>query len=124
MPNYLKQRAQSFRHAFRGIRTLFAETPNALIHLAMAVFAVFLGFLLHISRTEWLAVVVVVGLVLAMEAVNTAVEILADFACKKQIYPAIKKVKDMCAAGVLLAAMAALIVGIIVFLPKIIQLFQ
>lgn len=124
MGNYLKQRILSFKYAFRGIRTLFSETPNALIHLIIAILAVVLGFLLRISPTEWLAVIIVIGAVFAMEAANTAVETLSDYACKKEIHPAIKKVKDLAAAGVLLTAIAALIVGMIVFLPKIIQVFS
>jgi diacylglycerol kinase len=56
-----------------------------------------------------------------MEAMNTALETLADFACNKQIDPRIAKAKDLAAAGVLMAAIAALAVGIIIFLPKIIH---
>jgi diacylglycerol kinase (ATP) len=76
-----------------------------------------------ISTAEWLAVTVVIGLVLALEAVNTSIETLADLVSKER-NATIKKVKDLAAAGVLLAAMAALAVGVLVFLPKIIELFQ
>ena len=120
MSNYLKKRFLSFNYAFQGIRALFTETPNAFIHLILAVAAVAMGFILRISREEWLAVVIVIGLVFAMEALNTAVETLANYACKKEIHPMIKKVKDLSAAAVLLAALAALVVGIMVFLPKMI----
>ncbi len=123
MGNYFKKRKESFGHAFRGVKTLFEETPNARIHLVMAILAVALGFIFHISSGEWLAVIIVIGLVLALEAMNTAIETLADFACDKKIHPLIKIVKDVSATGVLLAAIAALVVGIIVFLPKIIELF-
>lgn len=123
MDNYLRRRILSFKYAFRGVRTLFSETPNALIHLILAVLAVIMGFLFNISQTEWMAIIIVIGLVFAMEAINTAVETLSDYACNKKRHPAIKKVKDLAAAGVLLAAISALIVGIIVFLPKIIALF-
>ncbi|HBK94801.1 MAG TPA: diacylglycerol kinase, partial [Porphyromonadaceae bacterium] len=64
-----------------------------------------------------------IGLVLALEAVNTSIETLADLVSKER-NATIKKVKDLAAAGVLLAAMAALAVGVLVFLPKIIELFQ
>lgn len=121
MNNYLKNRLDSFKYAFRGIRTLFAETRNAQIHLVFAVLAVVLGFVFRISEEEWLAVCIVIGLVLAMEALNTSLETLADYACKKEIHPLIKKAKDVAAAGVLLAAMTALAVGVIVFFPKIVR---
>lgn len=122
MNSYLKNRLQSFRHAFHGIWTLIKETPNARIHLAMAILAVALGFLLHISVAEWLAICIVIGMVPALEAINTAIEILSDFASHKPMYPTIKKVKDVAAAGVLIAAIAALAVGILVFLPKLVAL--
>lgn len=117
---YIKNRIRSFSHAFTGLRLLFRETPNALIQLIIAITAIVMGFALHISTAEWLAVILAIGLVLALEAINSALETLADYACHKEIHPAIKKVKDLAAAGVLIAALAALAVGLMVFLPKII----
>ena len=120
--NYIKKRIQSFGYAFQGLGTLFRETPNAQIQLIAAIVAVMLGFLLHISTEEWLVVIIVIGLVLALEAINSSLETLADYACNKEIHPLIRKVKDLAAAGVLLAALAALVVGIVLFLPKIISI--
>ncbi|MDO5665613.1 MAG: diacylglycerol kinase family protein [Bacteroidia bacterium] len=121
--SYIKKRIASFRYAFQGVATLFRETPNALIHLIMAVLSVLFGFIFSISATEWLAVIIVIGLVFTSEAINTSIETLADFVSKER-NESIKKVKDLAAAGVLLAAIAALVVGIIVFLPKIIDYFH
>ena len=120
---YIKNRILSFRHAFRGTATLFRETPNIRLQMAAAIAAVIMGFLLHISRGEWLAIIIVTGGVFAMEAMNSALEHLSDFICKQEIHPAIKKVKDISAAAVLLTAVAALAVGLVIFLPKIISLF-
>ncbi len=122
MNNYANNRLKSFKYAFQGIATLFRETPNAAIHLVLTILAVLLGFILSISPVEWIAICIVIGLVFALEAVNTALENLSDFACKKETHPAIKKAKDLGAAAVLLAAIAAFIVGLIVFLPKLISL--
>lgn len=124
MNQQIKHRINSFKYAFEGIVTLFRETPNAKIHLTMAILAIGFGFFLKISLGEWLAIAIVIGLVVATEAVNTAIETLADFVCNKTIHPAIKKVKDLAAAAVLITAIAASIVGIIIFLPKIIDLFS
>ncbi|MBK5196472.1 MAG: diacylglycerol kinase family protein [Proteiniphilum sp.] len=121
---YIKNRILSFRYAFRGAATLFRETPNIRLQLAAAIAAVITGFSLHISREEWLAIIIVTGGVFAMEAMNSALEHLSDFTCRKEIHPAIKKVKDISAAAVLLAAMAALAVEIVIFLPKIILLLS
>jgi len=116
-----QKRIQSFGYAFQGLGTLFRETPNAQIQLIAAIVAVTMGFVLHISTEEWLAVIIVIGLVLAMEAINSALETLADYACNRQIHPLIKKGKDLAAASVLIAALTALVVGVVVFLPKIIE---
>ena len=121
---YIKKRILSFRHAFRGVATLFRETPNIRLQLAAAIAAVIMGFLLHISHEEWLAIIIATGGVFAMEAMNSALEHLSDFTCKQEIHPAIRKVKDISAAAVLLAAVAALAVGLVIFLPKIISLFS
>lgn len=123
MGSYFKKRILSFNYAFEGIKTLFSETPNALIHLVAAIMAITMGFLFSVSTDEWLAIIIVIGMVFAMEAINTAVETLSDFACKEEIHPRIKKVKDLAAGGVLFAAIAAFGVGVIIFLPKIIHLF-
>ncbi|MCW1735103.1 diacylglycerol kinase family protein [Anaerorudis cellulosivorans] len=122
MNRYFHGRIQSFRFAFRGLRTLFRETPNARIELVMALLAVALGFLLHISATEWLAICIVIGMVPACEALNTAIERLSDYVSQHQKHPIIRKVKDVAAAGVLIAAIAALAVGILIFLPKLVAL--
>lgn len=118
MPNYFKQRLRSFKFAFRGICTLIKETPNAQIHLVLAATALILGFMLKISTAEWIAIIIVSGAVLAFEAVNSSIEMLADFVSPTRSHR-IKKVKDLAAAAVLLISMAALIVGIIIFAPKI-----
>ena len=117
--SYIKKRIQSFAYAFCGLRILFKETPNALTHLIAAFIAISLGFICHISHHEWLAIIIVIGAVFSMEAINTALERLSDYSCGKENHPAIKKVKDLSAAAVLIAALAALAVGIIIYLPKI-----
>lgn len=80
------------------------------------------GFLLDISQMEWIAVVIVIGAVLAAEAVNSALEALADFV-SPEYSEAIKRTKDLAAGAVLLMAIAAAIVGGIIFFPKLAALF-
>lgn len=82
----------------------------------------FLGLLLRISRYEWMAVVLAIGLVACAEALNTAIERLGD-AVTLEIHPLIRDAKDLAAAGVLLASTAALMVGMLVFLPRLFTLF-
>ena len=117
----IKKRIQSFSHAFNGIKILLSEEHNVWIHLLAACITILLGFILHISITEWIALLFAIGFVLAMEAINSAIENLADYVSpdKNEL---IKKVKDLSAAAVLISATTALVVGLIIFLPKIIAL--
>ncbi|GEM_PF-1107464 len=123
MVSFLKKLTKSFDYAFQGIASMFKQTPNAWIHLYLTILAVGLGFVFEISRGEWLAIIIVIGLVFSLEAINTALENLADYACDKKIHPLIKSAKDIAAGGVLLAAFSAFAVGLVVFLKRIIELF-
>ncbi|MCK3682747.1 diacylglycerol kinase family protein [Maribellus sp. YY47] len=109
---------KSFSFAFNGLQILFKEEHNSRIHFVAAIIVIIAGIIFHITAYEWLALVFVIGLVIAMEAINSALENLADFVSPGK-HDQIKKVKDLAAAGVLISATTALIVGLIIFLPKI-----
>ncbi len=113
-----KKRIDSFKWAFNGFRVAFKGEVNLKIHLIAATIAIALSFLFDIDRYEWLAILLVIAMVLSAEIFNTAIEHLADFVSIEK-RPAIKKVKDLAAAAVLLHAIIAAIVGIIVFSPYI-----
>ncbi|MGY8640867.1 MAG: diacylglycerol kinase [Verrucomicrobiales bacterium] len=114
----MKRLAKSMHHGFRGIATTFRSEPNFRIHCVLSVAAVVFGIALHISLGEWVAVVFAIGFVMAAEALNTAIEKLAD-RVEPEIDPAIGVAKDASAAGVLITAIAAGVVGAIIFLPKL-----
>lgn len=114
---------KSFLFAWRGIRSVFLTELNFRIHLGMSVFVVVLGFVLDVSLAQWTALVLSAGLVLAAEALNTAIEYLAD-ALHPEPDSKIALAKDAAAAGVLIAAVAAAAVGAIVFLPEIWEWYQ
>ena len=116
-----RKRARSFVYAFRGIVLLLRSEHNAWIHSAAAVAAVALGLWLGLSAAEWTAVALCIGAVLAAEAFNSAVEALAD-RVSPSYDEAVGRAKDLAAGGVLLVAAAAFVVGLIVFLPKLIAL--
>lgn len=121
-PVDLPKTSRSFRFAVQGVIDLFRYENNARIHFlaALAVFAA--GFFFRISTTEWVLIIIQVGLVWAAEAFNTALEKLAD-AVSTEYHPLIKATKDIAAGGVLIVALSAVIVGILIFLPKFIALF-
>lgn len=79
------------------------------------------GFVLKISNTEWLFIIACSMLVLILELINTAIELLCDMVTK-EIHPVIKIIKDASAAAVLLGAAGSMVTGIIIFLPKILEL--
>jgi len=121
-PFSFSERLKSFKYAFEGLKTLFIEEHNARVHMLVALVAIVLGFVLKISLSEWIALVIVICLVFICELFNTSLEAFADFVSPGK-HPQIKKVKDLAAAAVLTSALAALITGIIIFLPKIIMLY-
>jgi len=112
---------KSFGYAFSGIRQMIVQEQNAKIHLLAMLIAVAAGFYFHLSATEWIAIVIVSGCVFAAEAFNTSIESLSN-----TISPAynqsIKQVKDFAAGAVLVMSVTSIIVGLIVFLPKIMAL--
>ncbi len=122
-PFSISKRLKSFSFAFNGLKILVQEEHNAWIHIFVAVCVLIAGFLLQISIIEWIIIVLCIGLVFALELINSAIENLADFV-SPQKNEIIKKVKDLSAAAVLIAAFCSVIVGLVVFLPKIIMLFE
>lgn len=113
----ISNRIKSFGYAINGLKILFKEEPNAKIQVLAAIAIVIAGFVFNISTSEWIAIILAIGFVLAMEAINTTIEGIADFISPEK-NEMIKKIKDLSAAGVLISALTALIIGLIVFLPK------
>jgi len=118
-----KKRTESFGYAFKGFVWLFRFEHNSRIHLFSLIIAVGAGFFFHISKEEWSLLFIVSGFVFSAEAFNSSIEFLADEVSLEK-RDKIGKSKDLAATGVLIAAFAALIVGLIIFLPKIISLLN
>ena len=112
------KRLASFRYAFNGLKILIKEEHNARIHLFVACCVLIAGVLLKISTREWIAVIFCIGWVFALELINSTIENIADFLSKEK-NESIKKIKDLSAGAVLVAAIASAIIGLIIFLPKI-----
>ena len=116
-----KSRLESFKYAFDGFKTLFLEEHNARIHLFIALIIILTGFYFNLSNIEWLFIFFCIGFVFFAELVNSSIENIADF-ISPQKHTSIKKVKDLAAAAVLTIAITSVIVGLIIFLPKIFSL--
>lgn len=112
----------SLEFALQGIKTVFAEERNMRTHLLMGFLAIILGIAVKLNLTEWLWLSLVIFLVWLAEIINTIFENVVDMVTDFHFHPIGKKVKDMAAGAVLLTACFALIVGTLLFLPKIWQI--
>jgi len=112
----MRNRFKSFKYAFRGIGTLLATQMNARIHLFALIFVLVLGFLVDLDSGEWALISLAVAIVLSAEAMNSALEFLADHTAPEW-HDSVQKAKDLAAGSVLLAAVGALVVGLLVFIP-------
>ena len=117
----LSDRLKSFKYAWQGFKALLRYEHNARIHCVAAVAVIIAGFLFRISAAEWLAIVVCIGMVISAEALNSAVEALADRITTHHD-PLIGRAKDLGATAVTLLALASVAVALIIFIPKIILL--
>lgn len=108
-----KQRS-SFSHALRGIILFLKTTRNAWIEFGIMMCAIILGFVLHITRIEWVMIIIVSGLVFTAEAFNTAMEIDMNLT-SPQYHPYARDTKDVAAGAVLIASLIAACVGILIF---------
>ena len=118
----MADRLRSFKYAGRGIARLIGREHNAWIHCAAAVCVVIAGFLFRLSGLEWVAVVLCIGAVLAAEGFNSAIEALCD-RVSPEYDEAIKHAKDLAAGAVLIFAIMSVVVGLLIFIPKILSLF-
>ena len=116
MFNYFYKRLLSFYYAIKGILDLFAHHPNAQIHFVAALVVLSLSLYLQLPLTELAILVICIVLVISMEAMNSAVEYLAD-KISPENDPIIGKAKDIAAAAVLISAMGAAVVGSLILLP-------
>ena len=112
----------SFKYALTGIANAVRSQQNLKIHLAISIVAVLLGIFLKIERLEWLTILVCMAVVFSAELMNTAVETVVDLV-SPEFHPLAEKAKDVSAGAVLLASFFSLIIGAIIFIPKIISLF-
>ena len=114
-----RSRWQSLRYALRGIGRMLRTETNARIHVLATIGVISLGLTFGIARLEWLAVILAIACVWSTEAINSAFEALCDVA-SPDYHPRVERAKDIAAGAVLLAAIAALGVGFLIFGPYVI----
>lgn len=123
----LKQRGfkrlfKSFKYAFDGLKYAFKYEQNILVHTLATILVIIFGIYFKLSSLEWVAIFLSIGLVIATELINTSIEATIDL-ITNQINPLAKIAKDTAAGAVLVFGFTALVIGLIIFLPKVMGLF-
>lgn len=117
-----KKQLRSFGYAWKGIRSCVGKEQNLSFHLITTVCVVTAGWCFCITRGEWIAIVLCISMVIAAELFNSAIERLVDFV-SPQHHPVAGQVKDIAAGAVLVCALAAIVVGLIIFIPYLTRFF-
>ena len=118
----IKRFVKSFGYAVEGLKYAFKYEQNILAHTLATILVIIMGFVFNISFTEWLILLLIIGLVIATELINTSIEAVVDLITLEK-HPVAKVAKDTAAAAVMVFAFIAVLIGIIIFVPKILALF-
>lgn len=118
MINTIKKHTISFKHAFDGIIWAFQTQPNFKIHVFISIIVCFFGFYFRFSTGEWFMLVLTISMGLVIEMINTAIEATTD-AIDLKVRPDIKIAKDVSAGAMLIYSISAVIIGGLLFLPKL-----
>lgn len=122
-PFKFTERIRSFAFAFSGIKTMFISQHNVWIHATATIVVILAALFFCVSPLEWCVLVVAIVAVWIAEAFNTAFEFLADLV-SSEFHPLVQQAKDIAAAAVLIAALGAVVLGVIIFVPYIIAMFE
>lgn len=115
--SFIKGRMKSVGFAVKGAFKLITTEHSVMVQSSLAVLMIIAGFYFHISREEWMIQILAFGLVLSVESLNTAVEKIADF-IHPEFHSKIGFIKDIAAGAVMFAALAAIAVGLLIYVPK------
>lgn len=109
---------RSFKYAFDGLKILLTEERNYVVHCLATIVIIGFGLFYRLRGSEWAMLLMVIGTVLITETLNTSIENIMDFVSTDH-QPAIKRIKDISAAAVLISAIVSVLIGLIIFVPKI-----
>lgn len=110
----------SFKYAFEGIWAAIKEERNLKIHILIMILVIIFGIIFNISTFEWLVCILLFGGVISLELVNTAIETTVDLITMER-NPKAKFAKDISAGAVLVMAIISVVIGLIIFMPKILE---
>jgi len=116
--SFLSNRIKSVGYAFKGAYLLITTESSIKIQFCIGIIMTILGFIVNLSATEWIIQILTIGLIMSLEGINTAIEEIADF-IHPEHHSKIGLIKDLAAGAVFIFAIAATIVGCIIYFPKI-----
>lgn len=116
----IKKLIKSFGYAFNGIKETIKNEQNIKIHLLVMILVIIAGFIFEIETIEWIICVILFGLVISSELFNTAIENAVDLITEEKNEKA-RKAKDAAAGAVLITAISSALIGLIIFIPKILD---
>ena len=114
----MKTFMKSVGFALQGAVQFFSRQRNAKIQTVIGITAILLGFVVSITPYQWLLVLFCIGLVISLEMINSAIEIFCDMVTT-DFHPKIRIIKDVAAGAVLVASLASLVIGLIIFIPAL-----
>ncbi len=118
----IKKFLLSFTYPIKGLRYAYRNEQNLAVDVGVALLVTIAGFIFKLNLVEWAILALTIGLVISCELINTAIEAVVDLVTE-DYHPLAKVAKDTAAAAVFVFAIIAVIVGLIIFLPKVIALF-
>lgn len=114
---------KSFQYALEGLKSGLSSERNLIIHFFIMTLVIIGGFLFQITITEWMICLILFGIVISAELMNTAIEATVDI-CSKEINPKAKLAKDTAAAAVLVLAFISCMIGLLIFVPKVYEFLE
>ena len=123
MKTKTKKLINSFKYAIEGIISSFKTEQNMKIHIFIMILVIILGIVLKLSTLEWIILTIVIALVISAELFNTTIETVVDMITKEKNEKA-KLAKDVAAGAVLVLAIGSVIIGLIIFIPKILEFIK
>ena len=123
MRSKTKKLINSFKYAFTGIKTSFKTEQNMKIHILIMILVILAGIILKIDALDWIILIIMISLVISAELFNTTIETVVDMITKEKNEKA-KVAKDVAAGAVLVLAIGSVIIGFIIFIPKILNLIK
>ena len=118
-----KRLGNAFKYSFEGLKYAYCKEQSMLIHIVILALALTGGFCLNINGTEWLFIILLMGFIAGLELINTSIEATIDL-ISPEIHPLAKIAKDTASAAVFILSMTGIVGAIVIFLPKILELFN